>query len=243
MTPRASRTADIAASVPDDTNRTFSIEGTASATTSAISISRTVGAPKLDPRSRASATAVAPGDGRVPGSSGPTSRCNRCRSGRRCRRDKRPGTGNERRLAADGAERPRRAVDTARDHLVGPHEGLVAGGKAEVGSGSGGGGCVHGRCRESLRSHSLCRGVITSSQSARPSSCDEYAVDQMFKPVQVGDRLDLGLEALRVSEPDPAQAQHDRFWLPQVSLRLSPRLSLREGLPGKSLILSFFGTP
>ena len=30
--PRASRTADIAASVPDETNRTFSIDGTAAAT-------------------------------------------------------------------------------------------------------------------------------------------------------------------------------------------------------------------
>ena len=29
MTPRATRTADIAASVPDETNRTFSIDGTA----------------------------------------------------------------------------------------------------------------------------------------------------------------------------------------------------------------------
>ena len=56
VTPRATRTADIAASVPDETNRTFSIEGTAAATVSAISISRTVGAPKLEPRSSASTT-------------------------------------------------------------------------------------------------------------------------------------------------------------------------------------------
>ena len=58
VTPRATRTADIVASVPDDTNRTLSIDGTASTTASAISISRTVGAPKLDPSSRASATAA-----------------------------------------------------------------------------------------------------------------------------------------------------------------------------------------
>ena len=46
VTPRATRTADMAASVPDETNLTFSIDGTAPATVSAISISRTVGAPK-----------------------------------------------------------------------------------------------------------------------------------------------------------------------------------------------------
>ena len=58
VTPRATRTADIAASVPDETNRTFSIDGTAATTASAISISRTVGAPKLEPSSSASATAA-----------------------------------------------------------------------------------------------------------------------------------------------------------------------------------------
>ncbi len=58
VTPRATRTADIVASVPDETNRTFSIEGTAAATASAISISRTVGAPKLDPSSSDRATAA-----------------------------------------------------------------------------------------------------------------------------------------------------------------------------------------
>ena len=57
-TPRATRTADIAASVPDETNRTFSIDGTDAATSSAISTSRTVGAPKLVPRAIASATAA-----------------------------------------------------------------------------------------------------------------------------------------------------------------------------------------
>ena len=58
MTPRATRTADIAASVPDETNRTFSIDGTAATTASAISTSRVVGAPKLDPSSSASTTAA-----------------------------------------------------------------------------------------------------------------------------------------------------------------------------------------
>ncbi len=45
MAARARRTALIAASVPDETNRTFSIEGTAFATRSASSISAFVGAP------------------------------------------------------------------------------------------------------------------------------------------------------------------------------------------------------
>ena len=58
VTPRATRRADMAASVPDETNRTFSSDGTAAATVSAMSISRTVGAPKLEPRSIASTTAA-----------------------------------------------------------------------------------------------------------------------------------------------------------------------------------------
>ena len=58
MTPAPTRTADIAASVPDDTNRTFWIDGTASTTASAIAVSRVVGAPKLDPYSSAAVTAA-----------------------------------------------------------------------------------------------------------------------------------------------------------------------------------------
>ena len=45
------------ASVPDETNRTFSIDEYAAAISSAISISRIVGAPKLEPSSSAPATA------------------------------------------------------------------------------------------------------------------------------------------------------------------------------------------
>ncbi len=57
VTPRASLTADIAASVPEETNRTFSTDGTAAATVSAIAASRSVGAPKLVPVSSAADTA------------------------------------------------------------------------------------------------------------------------------------------------------------------------------------------
>ena len=145
--PAATRTADIVASVPDETNRTFSIDGTAAATVSAISISRTVGAPKLEPRS----SAVDHG---------------RSHLGMRVAQNHRApradvidvrvavdvvevgpcGAGDERRFAADRAERPRRAVDAARDHTVGPYEGLMALGKPEVGSGQGGGRWIHRRC-------------------------------------------------------------------------------------------------
>ena len=58
------------------------------------------------------------------------------------------GPGDERRLAADGAERPRRAVHAAGNHAVGPDEGLVALGELEVGSGQGGSFRAHGVLRE-----------------------------------------------------------------------------------------------
>ncbi len=58
VTPRATRMADIVASVPDETNRTFAIDGTAATTASAISTSRIVGAPKLVPSASAPATAA-----------------------------------------------------------------------------------------------------------------------------------------------------------------------------------------
>jgi hypothetical protein len=57
VNPRASRIALIAASVPDETRRTFSIEGTASAMRSARTTSRSVEAPKLVPSRAASRTA------------------------------------------------------------------------------------------------------------------------------------------------------------------------------------------
>jgi hypothetical protein len=58
VAPRASRTADIVASVPEETKRTFRIDGTAATTASAISLSRSVGAPKLVPSSRARVTSA-----------------------------------------------------------------------------------------------------------------------------------------------------------------------------------------
>ena len=54
---RASRSALIAASVPEETSRTFSIDGTASTISAASSTSASVAAPKLVPRSAASRTA------------------------------------------------------------------------------------------------------------------------------------------------------------------------------------------
>ncbi len=57
MAARARRTADIVASVPLLTNRTISIDGTASTTLSAINTSRSVDAPKLVPCAAASPTA------------------------------------------------------------------------------------------------------------------------------------------------------------------------------------------
>ena len=129
----------MAASVPDETNRTFSIDGTAAATVSAISTSRSVGAPKLEPElkrlddRRADAGMGVPQDHRPPRADvidvlvavdvvqvGPL------------------GPGHERRLAADRPERPRRAVHSAGDHAVGPDEGVVAAGKLEIGSRAGG---------------------------------------------------------------------------------------------------------
>ena len=47
----------IVASVPEFTSRTFSIDGTASTTSSASSFSANVGAPKLVPRRNAASTA------------------------------------------------------------------------------------------------------------------------------------------------------------------------------------------
>jgi hypothetical protein len=55
--PRASRIALIAASVPEETSRTFSTEGTASTISAANSTSASVGAPKLVPLRAASRTA------------------------------------------------------------------------------------------------------------------------------------------------------------------------------------------
>ena len=68
---RASRSALIAASVPDDTSRTRSTEGTASTISAASSTSASVGAPKLVPRSAASRTASTVPASACPKISGP----------------------------------------------------------------------------------------------------------------------------------------------------------------------------
>src|SRR6266480_6973079 len=58
LAPRASRSADMVASVPELTNRTNSSPGTSRASCSAISVSAWVGAPKESPRPAASWTAA-----------------------------------------------------------------------------------------------------------------------------------------------------------------------------------------
>ena len=59
------------ASVPEDTKRTFSIEGTSRQTRSASSTSAAQGAPKLVPRAAACCTASTTAGWRGRGSSGP----------------------------------------------------------------------------------------------------------------------------------------------------------------------------
>ena len=71
MKPRASRSALIAASVPDETRRTFSTDGTASAISAASATSASVGAPKLVPRRAASRTAATVSGSECPKTSGP----------------------------------------------------------------------------------------------------------------------------------------------------------------------------
>ncbi len=71
VNPRASRIALIAASVPEETSRTISTDGTASTISAASSTSRSVGAPKLVPRSAASAIAATVSWSACPKTSGP----------------------------------------------------------------------------------------------------------------------------------------------------------------------------
>ena len=61
----------IAASVPEETRRTISIDGTASTISAARSTSPSVGAPKVVPRDSASATAASVAGSAWPKSSGP----------------------------------------------------------------------------------------------------------------------------------------------------------------------------
>jgi hypothetical protein len=68
---RASRSVLIDASVPDETSRTISTEGTASTISAASSTSRSVGAPKLVPSSAAMRTASTVSGSACPNSSGP----------------------------------------------------------------------------------------------------------------------------------------------------------------------------
>ena len=71
MNPRATRIADIVASVPEFTSRTISIEGTASQIASASSISCSVGAPKLVPIPNAFSSAARISGCRCPNIRGP----------------------------------------------------------------------------------------------------------------------------------------------------------------------------
>ena len=71
MTPRASRIADIAASVPEDTRRTDSTLGTASTMRVASSTSPSVGIPNEVPRDAASAAAATIAGWAWPNSSAP----------------------------------------------------------------------------------------------------------------------------------------------------------------------------
>ena len=116
---RASRTAVIDASVPDETRRTISAEGTRSTTSAASSTSASVGAPKLVPRSAARCDRLDDRrDVRARGSAAPRSRRSRRSGCRRRPRSRRPRRTDEERLATDRAHRPHRAVDTARDQLL-----------------------------------------------------------------------------------------------------------------------------
>jgi hypothetical protein len=69
--PRARRIALIAASVPEETSLTFSIDGTASTITSARRTSRSVAAPNVVPSAAASRTASTTSVGAWPRMSGP----------------------------------------------------------------------------------------------------------------------------------------------------------------------------
>ena len=69
--PRASRTALIAASVPEETRRTISTDGTASTISSASSTSASVGAPNVVPRAAASSIAASVSGSACPKTSGP----------------------------------------------------------------------------------------------------------------------------------------------------------------------------
>ena len=71
VNPRASRIALIAASVPDETSRTISTDGTASTISAASSTSPSVGAPKVVPRCAASAIAASVSSSACPKISGP----------------------------------------------------------------------------------------------------------------------------------------------------------------------------
>ena len=71
VNPRASRIALIAASVPEETRRTISTDGTASTISAASSTSPSVGAPKVVPRWAASAIAASVSSSACPKSSGP----------------------------------------------------------------------------------------------------------------------------------------------------------------------------
>jgi hypothetical protein len=71
VNPRASRMALIAASVPEETSRTISTDGTASTISAANSTSASVGAPNVVPRRAASEIAASVSSSAWPKTSGP----------------------------------------------------------------------------------------------------------------------------------------------------------------------------
>ena len=117
---RASRSADIAASVPEETSRTCSIDGTASAISAASSTSRSVGAPKLVPSSAASRTASTVSGSAWPKISGPhdCTQSSRRRPSRVSMYAPSPRDDEERLVDPDRAHRADRRVDAAGDELL-----------------------------------------------------------------------------------------------------------------------------
>ena len=125
MNPRASRRALIVASVPELTSRTLSIEGTARMISSASSLSASVGAPKLVPRS---AACLIGGrrrpDVRARGSTVPRSRYSRCSGCHRGRTSTHP-LRTQRTAANRRRRRTRRAgtIHAARHQPLGAGKG------------------------------------------------------------------------------------------------------------------------
>ena len=122
MNARASRIADIAASVPDETSRTSSIVGKASLISSASSTSRSVGAPNVVPAAAASRTASIVSGSACPKMSGPhdCTQSSRRRPSAVSRYAPSPRVDEERLVQADAPHCADGRVDTAGNHLPRP---------------------------------------------------------------------------------------------------------------------------